>query len=124
VQPHLLEAYRPVLWPDFARRPIGGPTGSVKERPQRVVGCIHPATSTAKSVGPKGVRAGVQQSGAMASMLRRRIHDEHLDRAVQTLVGVVIWAGRGGGDAHHSRAVSRDKDTERSLRRSLNGRAP
>ncbi len=56
----------------------------------------------------------------MAAMLRRRIYDEHIDCAVHTLVGIVILAGRGRGEAHHSRTVSRDKDAERSLRRSLN----
>jgi hypothetical protein len=124
VQPDLFEAYRPVFWPDLSRRPIGSPTGIAEERPQCVVGGVHPATGTAKSVRPECVRAGVQESRAMASMLRRRIHHEHVDCTVQTLVGVVILAGHRGGKAHHSRAVSRDKDTERSLRRSLDGRAP
>jgi hypothetical protein len=124
VQPDLLEAYRPVLGPDLPLRSIGGPAGFAEERPQCVVGCVHPATSTAKSVGPQCVRAGVQESRAMASMLRRRIHHEYLDCTVHTLVGVVILAGHRGGKAHHTRAVSRNKDTERSLRRSLDGRAP
>ena len=124
MQPDLFEAYRPVFWPDLPRRPIGGPASFAEERPQCIVGCVHPATSTAKSVGPECVRAGVQKSRAMASMLRRGIHHEHLDCTVQTLLGVVILAGHGSGKAHHSCAVSRDKDTERSLWRSLDGRAP
>ena len=78
----------------------------------------------AKSVGPQRVRAGVQEPGAVASMLRRRIHDELLDGAVQARVGIVILAGHCGGESDDSRAVGRDKDAERCLRRSLNGRAP
>jgi hypothetical protein len=57
-------------------------------------------------------------------MLSRWIHDELIDCAVHTLVGIVILARHGRGEAHHSRTVSRDKDAERSLRRPLNGRAP
>jgi hypothetical protein len=124
VQPYLLEAYRLVLWPDLPRRPIGSPTGSNEEPAERIVGRVHPAPSTVKSVSPKCVCAGVQEPRAMASMLRRRIHDEHIDCAVHTLVGIVILARHRRGEAHHSRTVSRNKDAERSLRRSLNGRAP
>jgi hypothetical protein len=60
----------------------------------------------------------------VASMLRRWIHDEHLDCAVHTLVGIFILARHRRGEAHHSRTVSRHKDAERSLGRPLNGRAP
>ena len=82
MQPYLLEAYGLVLWTDFARRSIGGPTSSGEEPMERVVVCIHPATSTAESVGPQSVRAGVQEPRAVAPMLRRRIHNEQVDRAV------------------------------------------
>ena len=60
----------------------------------------------------------------MASMLSRRIHDQLVDCAVHTLVGIVILVRHGGGEAHQSRTVSRDKDAKRSLRGPLNGRAP
>ena len=123
MEPYLLEAYGPVFWPDFPGGPIGGPTGSDEESVERVVGRVHPATSTVKSVGPQCVRAGVQEPRAMASMLSRRIHDQLVD-CVHTLVGIVILVRHGGGEAHQSRTVSRDKDAKRSLRGPLNGRAP
>ena len=124
MEPYLLEAYGFVLWADFPCCTVSSPTGSGEEPAERIVVCVHPPAGTGKSIGTQGVRAGVQEPRAMASMLRRRIHDEHFDRAVQALLGVVIWAGHRGRKAHHSRAVSRDKDTERSLRRSLNRRPP
>ena len=60
----------------------------------------------------------------MAAMLGSRIYDELVDCPVHALVGILILARHGRGKAHHSRSVSRDKDAERSLRRSLDGRAP
>jgi hypothetical protein len=60
----------------------------------------------------------------VASMLRCRIHNEYIYRAVDSRVGIVILAGHSGGEPHDSLAVSRDKDAERCLRRPLNGCAP
>ena len=60
----------------------------------------------------------------MAPMLRCRIHNELLDRAVQTRVRIGILAGHGGGESHDSLAVDRDEDAERCLRRSLDCGTP
>ena len=124
MQPYLLESYRLILRPDFPRRPIGSPAGKGEELAERVGGGVHPATSTVKSVGAQCIRAGVQEPRAMSPMLRRRIYHKLVDCAVHTLLGILILARHGRGEAHHSRSVSRDKDAERSLRRSFNGQAP
>jgi hypothetical protein len=124
VEPYLLEAYGLVLWADFARRPVRSPASGGEEAAERFVVCVHPATSMAKPIGLQSVRAGVQESGAVASMLRRRIHNEHLDGTIQARVCIVILAGDSGSEANDSRAVGRDKDAERCLRRTLNRGAP
>jgi hypothetical protein len=57
-------------------------------------------------------------------MLRRRIHNEHLDRTVDTRVGIVVLARRRAGESHDPLAVGRDQHPERRLWGSLNGRTP
>jgi hypothetical protein len=121
---YLFEAYGFVLWADFPLRTVGSPTSSGEEPVERVVVGVHPPAGTSKSVGPQSIRTGVQKPRAMTSMLRRWIHNEHLDRAVDSRVGIVILAGHRGGEPHDSLAVSRHKDAERCLRGPLNGRAP
>lgn len=116
MEPDLFEAYRLVLWSDLPRRPIGSPTSSSEEPAEPVVACVHPAIGTAKAIGPERVRAGVQQPRTMASMLRRRIHDELIDGAVQTRVGILILTGHSGGESHDASAVGRDQDPEGRLR--------
>jgi hypothetical protein len=124
VEPDLVEAYGLILWPDLAGRPIRSPTSGCEEPPECVVICAHPATGTAKAIGPQRVRAGVQQPRTVAPMLRRRIDEELIDCAVHTRVGILILAGHCGGESHDPRAVSRDQNPERCLRGPLNGRTP
>jgi hypothetical protein len=124
VEPDLLEAYGPILWADLPRGAVSCPARSGEEPPQCVVTLVHPETSTAKAIGPQRVRAGVQQPRAVASMLRRRIDNELVDRTVDTRVGIVILARHRAGESHDTLAVGRDQNPERCLRRSLNGRTP
>ena len=124
MEPHLLEAYGFVLRADFPCCTVSSPTSSDEEPAKRVVVCVHPPAGTGKSVGPQGVRARVQEPRAVASMLRRRIHNEYLDRAVDSRIGIAILAGHGGGKTHDSLTVSRNKDAERCLRWPLDGCAP
>lgn len=124
MEPYLLEAYGLILWADFPRRTVGSPTSSSEELAQRVVIGVHPPAGTGEAIGSQGVRAGVQEPRAVASMLRRRIHNEYLDRAVDGRIGIAILAGHGGGETHDSLAVSRNKDAERCLRWPLDGCAP
>jgi hypothetical protein len=124
VEPDLFEAYRPILGADLPRGAVGRPAGGGEESPQCVVARVHPETSTAKAIGPERVRAGVQQPGAVASMLRGRINNELVDRTVDTRVGIVILARHRAGKSHDPLAVGRGQNPERCLRRSLNGRTP
>ena len=124
MEPYLLEAYGFVLWADFPCCTVSSPTGSGEEPAERVVVCVHPPAGTGKSIGTQGVRAGVQEPRAMASMLRCRIHNELIDRTVDTRIGIVVLAGHGGGEPDDSLAVSSDQDAKRCLRGPLNGCAP
>ena len=76
MEPYLLEAYGLVLRADFPCCTVSSPTSSGEEPAERVVVCVHPPAGTGKSIGAQGVRAGVQEPRAMASMLRCRIHNE------------------------------------------------
>ena len=120
----LFEANRPILWANLPRSAVSRPAGSGEEPPQRVVTCVHPERSAAKAIGPQRVRTGVHQPRAVASMLRRRIHNELLDRTVDTRVGIVILARHRAGESHDPLAIGRHQNPERCLRRSLNGRTP
>ena len=124
MEPDLFEAYGPILWANLPRGAVSRPPGSGEESPQRVVTCIDPKTSTAKAIGAKRVRAGVQQPRTMASMLRRRIHNELIDRTIDTRVGIVILARHRAGESHDALAIGRDQNPECCLRRSLNGGTP
>jgi hypothetical protein len=124
VEPYLFEAYGLIPGADFARRPVGSPASSGEEPAERFVVCVHPATSMAKPIGPQSIGAGIQESRAVASMLRRRIHNEHIDGTVHARVGIVILAGDRSSECNDSRAVGRDKDAERCLWRTLNRGAP
>jgi hypothetical protein len=57
-------------------------------------------------------------------MLRCRIHDEYLDRTVDTRVGIVILARHRAGESHDPLAIGRDQNPERCLWGPLNGRTP
>jgi hypothetical protein len=124
VEPDLIEAYGFILWADLPRGTVSSPAGSCEEPLQRVVTCVHPATSAAKPIGQQRVRARVQQPRTVAAMLCRRIHNEHLDRTVSTRVGIAILARHGAGESHDSSAIGRDQNPERRLRGSLNGQTP
>ena len=124
MEPDLFEAYGLILWADLPRGAVSRPARSGEEPPQRVVTCVHPETSMAEAVGPQRVRAGVQQPRAVASMLRRRIHNELIDRTVDTRIGIVILARHRAGESDDPLAIGRDQNPECCLRRSLNGGTP
>jgi hypothetical protein len=52
VQPHLFQTDGFVLGPNLSARPVCSPAGTGKEPQKLVVGCIHPARRSDKTVGP------------------------------------------------------------------------
>jgi hypothetical protein len=52
VQPHLFQTDGFVFGPNLSARPVCSPAGTAKELPKLVVGCIHPARRSDKTVGP------------------------------------------------------------------------
>lgn len=124
MKPDLLQAYGLILWPDLPGRPIRSPTSSSEEPLECFAICVHPARGAVEAICPQRVGAGVQQPRTVATMLRRRVHHELIDRAVPTRIRVVILVGHGGGESHDSRAIGRSQDPEGCLRGSLDGRTP
>jgi hypothetical protein len=124
VQPNLFQADGLILGSDFSDSTIRSPTGSREKPPELVVGCVHPTGGSDEAVRPERVRAGIQQPGAMALVLSRRIDHELIDRTLPTTVGIVILVGHRGGKTDDSLAVGCDENSEAGLRRSLNGRTP
>ena len=124
VEPDLFEAYGLVLWADLSACPISSPTSSGEKPLECLAICVHPARGAVKAICPQRVGARIQQPRTVASMLGCRIHNELIDRAVDTGVGIVILAGHGAGESHDSRAVGRGKNPEGCLRRAFNGRTP
>ena len=124
MQPELLEAYGFIFRADLAGSPIQCPACGDQEQAEGLVLGIDPAGSADKSICPQGVGAGVEQPGAVALMLGRRIDDERIDRAVPTSISIVILTRHRGGEPDDSLAVGRNEDPECRFGRSLNRATP
>jgi len=124
MQPELLEAYGFIFGADLAGSPIQGPACGDQEQAEGLVPGIHPTGSPDKSVCAQGVGAGVEQPGAVALMLGRRIDDERIDRAVPTLISIVILTRHRAGEPDDSLPVGRNEYPECRFGRSLNRATP
>ena len=124
MQPQLLEAYGFILRADLPGSAIQCPAGRDQEQAEGLVLGIHPAGSPDKSICSQSVGAGVEQPGAVALMLGRRIDDERIDRAVLTSIGIIILARHRGGESDDSLPVGRNEYPECRFGRSLDRDPP
>jgi len=124
VEPDLLETYRLVFRADLPRCPVGGPTPNGEKPAKGIVGCVHPAAGMLEAISAQRVGARVQQSGSVALVLSRWIHDELINRTVLAALGIFVLTGHGGSEPDDSLAVSSSKNPEGGLGWSLDSSPP
>ena len=124
MEPDLLETYRLVFRADLPRCPVGGPTPNGEKPAKGIVGCVHPAAGMLEAISAQRVGARVQQSGSVALVLSRWIHDELINRTVLAALGIFVLTGHGGGEPDDSLTIGCNEYPERRFGRSLNRDTP